>query len=97
MRMLGCGVPGERSGSLRICRARPGHPRRGRSAPASASYPQQDTLDTELTRQENLWVYGRFFGLPRAEVRARADELLEFAQLDRRRRQRSGRQRSAAA
>ena len=43
--------------------------------------PQQDTLDTELTVRENLSIYGRYFGLSRAEVSRRADELLEFAQL----------------
>jgi lipooligosaccharide transport system ATP-binding protein len=43
--------------------------------------PQQDTLDTELTVRENLAIYGRYFGLSRAEVGRRADELLEFAQL----------------
>jgi lipooligosaccharide transport system ATP-binding protein len=43
--------------------------------------PQLDTLDTELSVQENLWIYGRFFDLPRAECRRRAKELLEFAQL----------------
>ncbi len=43
--------------------------------------PQQDTLDTELTVRENLVLYGRYFGLPRAECRRRADELLDFAQL----------------
>ena len=43
--------------------------------------PQQDTLDTELTVRENLVIYGRYFGLSRAEVGRRADELLEFAQL----------------
>ncbi|WP_028660951.1 ABC transporter ATP-binding protein [Nocardioides insulae] len=43
--------------------------------------PQEDTLDTELNVRENLYVYGRYFGLPRREVRARVDELLEFAQL----------------
>ena len=43
--------------------------------------PQEDTLDEELTVEENLWIYGRYFGLSRAEVRARAGELLEFAQL----------------
>jgi lipooligosaccharide transport system ATP-binding protein len=43
--------------------------------------PQQDTLDTELTVRENLVIYGRYFGLSRAECRRRADELLEFAQL----------------
>ena len=43
--------------------------------------PQQDTLDLELTVRENLSIYGRYFGLSRAEVGKRADELLEFAQL----------------
>jgi lipooligosaccharide transport system ATP-binding protein len=43
--------------------------------------PQENTLDTELSVAENLVVYGRFFGLSRAEARARADELLAFVQL----------------
>ncbi len=43
--------------------------------------PQEDTLDTELSIRDNLVVYGRYFGLPRSECRARADELLEFFQL----------------
>jgi len=43
--------------------------------------PQEDTLDTELTVRDNLVVYGRYFGISRAEVAERADELLEFVQL----------------
>jgi lipooligosaccharide transport system ATP-binding protein len=43
--------------------------------------PQEDTLDTELNVFDNLYIYGRYFGIPRAEVRARAEELLEFVQL----------------
>ncbi|WP_372728481.1 ABC transporter ATP-binding protein [Nocardioides sp.] len=43
--------------------------------------PQEDTLDTELNVWDNLFVYGRYFGLPRAEVRTRVDGLLEFVQL----------------
>jgi lipooligosaccharide transport system ATP-binding protein len=43
--------------------------------------PQQDNLDAELTVRQNLEIYGRYFGLPRARVRAKAAELLEFAQL----------------
>src|SRR3954468_21485431 len=43
--------------------------------------PQEDTLDTEITVRDNLYVYGRYFGLRRAEVRERVDELLEFVQL----------------
>jgi lipooligosaccharide transport system ATP-binding protein len=44
--------------------------------------PQSDNLDTELRVRENLLVYGRYFGLPRKQVAARADELLAFAQLE---------------
>ena len=43
--------------------------------------PQSDNLDMELRVRDNLIVYGRYFGLPRARVATRADELLEFAQL----------------
>jgi lipooligosaccharide transport system ATP-binding protein len=43
--------------------------------------PQRDTLDEELTVRENVVVYARYFGIPRATARAKADELLEFAQL----------------
>jgi lipooligosaccharide transport system ATP-binding protein len=43
--------------------------------------PQDDTLDTELSVRENLTIYGRYFGLSRAECRRRADELLEFVAL----------------
>ncbi|MFN8194175.1 MAG: ATP-binding cassette domain-containing protein [Nocardioidaceae bacterium] len=43
--------------------------------------PQEDTLDVELNVFDNLYIYGRYFGLPRAEVRRRAEELLEFVQL----------------
>ncbi len=50
--------------------------------------PQRDILDEDLSVEENLWVYGRFFGLTRREVRERADELLEFAQLTDRRTER---------
>jgi lipooligosaccharide transport system ATP-binding protein len=43
--------------------------------------PQLDNLDTELSVRQNLQVYGRYFGLGRAHVRAKATELLAFAQL----------------
>lgn len=44
--------------------------------------PQQDNLDTELTVTENLYIYGRYFGLSRAFVRQKVNELLAFAQLE---------------
>jgi lipooligosaccharide transport system ATP-binding protein len=43
--------------------------------------PQQDTLDTELSVVENLFVYGRYFGLSKPTIRERTAELLEFFQL----------------
>jgi lipooligosaccharide transport system ATP-binding protein len=43
--------------------------------------PQSDILDDELSVRQNLQVYGRYFGLSRAHVRAKATELLAFAQL----------------
>jgi lipooligosaccharide transport system ATP-binding protein len=45
------------------------------------SVPQDDTLDRELTVRENLRIYGRYFGMRRAEIRSRTEQLLEFARL----------------
>ncbi len=43
--------------------------------------PQENLLDTELTVFENLFIYGRYFDLPKTLIRERIDELLDFAQL----------------
>ena len=43
--------------------------------------PQEDNLDPELTVRENLYVYGRYFDIPKTVLRERIDSLLEFAQL----------------
>jgi lipooligosaccharide transport system ATP-binding protein len=43
--------------------------------------PQEDNLDLELTVSENLYIYGRYHDMNRAEIRARITELLDFAQL----------------
>ena len=43
--------------------------------------PQADNLDQELRVRDNLIVYGRYFGISRAVIAKKADELLEFAQL----------------
>lgn len=43
--------------------------------------PQQDNLDRELTVRENLYIYGRYFGLSRAYINDKIEELLDFAQL----------------
>jgi lipooligosaccharide transport system ATP-binding protein len=47
--------------------------------------PQDNLLDIELTVFENLFIYGRYFDLPRETIRTRIDELLDFAQLTERR------------
>ena len=82
MRMIGCVSPPS-GGSLRILGLDPvqdGAKIRARLGVV----PQEDTLDMELTVHENLFVYGRYFGLSRKEVRERAKELLEFVQLSER-------------
>jgi lipooligosaccharide transport system ATP-binding protein len=79
MRMIGCVSPVS-DGELRVLGRDP-----NRDGPAIRArigvVPQQDTLDTELSVRENLLIYGRYFGLSRAECARRADELLDFAQL----------------
>jgi len=79
MRMVGCVSPPS-GGTLRILGLDPV----GEGAAIRARLgvvPQQDTLDMELTVRENIIIYGRYFGLPRSELRGRADELLDFVQL----------------
>jgi lipooligosaccharide transport system ATP-binding protein len=82
MRMIGCVSPPS-GGTLRILGLDPvqdGAKIRARLGVV----PQEDTLDMELTVHENIFVYGRYFGLSRKEVRERAKELLEFVQLSER-------------
>jgi lipooligosaccharide transport system ATP-binding protein len=47
--------------------------------------PQQDNLDRELKVWENLYIYGRYFGLSRKFMKAKIEELIEFAQLEEKR------------
>jgi lipooligosaccharide transport system ATP-binding protein len=43
--------------------------------------PQSDSLDPDFTVEENLLVYGRYFGLPDTLIRSRIPGLLAFAEL----------------
>lgn len=43
--------------------------------------PQEDNLDPDLTVEQNLSMYGRYFGMPKAEIAQRVPELLAFMQL----------------
>jgi lipooligosaccharide transport system ATP-binding protein len=82
MRMIGCVSPPS-GGVLRILGRDPvtdGADIRARLGVV----PQQDTLDMELTVRENIVIYGRYFGLPRAHLGTRADELIDFVQLNER-------------
>ena len=47
--------------------------------------PQQDNLDTQLSVTENLYIYGRYFGLSRKFLNGKIEELLAFAQLEEKR------------
>jgi lipooligosaccharide transport system ATP-binding protein len=79
MRMIGCVSP-VTGGELRIFGLDPA--RDGKQIRSRVGVvPQMDQLDEELTVQDNLVLYGRYFDLPRAECRRRAAELLEFVQL----------------
>jgi len=79
MRMIGCTSPIS-GGSLRVLDMDPRT--QGPQIRAQLGVvPQQDWLDTELKVDENLLVYGRYFGLSRAESARRAGPLLEFADL----------------
>jgi len=79
MRMVGCVSP-RTEGELSVLGMDP-----ERDGPAIRArlgvVPQQDNLDSELTVRQNLHVYGRYFGLSKSHVRAKAAELLDFAQL----------------
>ena len=44
--------------------------------------PQQDNLDMELTVSENIFIYGRYFGLTTKFINKKIPDLLEFAQLE---------------
>jgi lipooligosaccharide transport system ATP-binding protein len=65
IRLLGQAMPA----GARIARARVG------------VVPQVDSLDPDFSVRENLYAYGRYFGLARADIAARVPGLLEFAGL----------------
>jgi lipooligosaccharide transport system ATP-binding protein len=79
MRMIGCVSP-RSAGELQVLGMDPdadGPRIRARLGVV----PQQDNLDVELSVRDNLYVYGRYFGMSRAAARVKAAELLDFVQL----------------
>jgi lipooligosaccharide transport system ATP-binding protein len=82
MRMIACSSP-VTSGELRVIGMDPRTQAREIKAKLGV-VPQIDNLDTELTVRENLEMYARYFDIPGEVFRKRAQELLEFVQLDER-------------
>ncbi len=79
MRMIGCVSP-VTEGSLRIFGLDPA--KDGKQIRARMGVvPQMDQLDEQLTVEDNMILYGRYFDIPRAECKRRTKELLEFVQL----------------
>jgi lipooligosaccharide transport system ATP-binding protein len=79
MRMIGCVSPST-GGSLTVLGMDPAvdGPRiRARLGVV----PQEDTLEPEMQVRDNIYVYGRYFGLSRAVIKERTERLLEFVQL----------------
>src|SRR5688572_31018774 len=73
MRMIGCVSPIS-AGHLRVLGLDPAT--QGPDIRARLGVvPQEDSLDTELTVRDNLLIYGRYFDLPRAAIRERAEQL----------------------
>ncbi len=79
--LLGLTTPA--SGELTLC----GEPVPARAPQARMRVgvvPQFDNLDPDFTVVENLRIFGRYFGLPAAEIERRVPMLLEFARLENR-------------
>ncbi|HEX4518134.1 MAG TPA: ABC transporter ATP-binding protein [Gaiellaceae bacterium] len=80
MRMIGATSPST-GGALRVLGMDPA--RNGPEIRARIGVvPQDDCLDRELTVRENLFVYGRYFGLRKNVILERISGLLAFAQLE---------------
>jgi lipooligosaccharide transport system ATP-binding protein len=79
MRMIACVSP-RTGGSLSVLGADP-DAEGPRIRARLGVVPQTDNLDNELTVRQNLQVYGRYFGYSRDYCKAKATELLDFAQL----------------
>ena len=82
MRMIGCTSPAT-SGELRVMGMNPAM-QAGQIKARLGVVPQQDNLDIELTLQENLLMYARYFDVPRSTAVKRTEELLQFVQLSER-------------
>ena len=83
MKMIGAVSP-LTAGSLQVLGMDPAHDG-SRIRARLGVVPQDNNLDQELTVYENLFIYGRYFGLSKATIDERVAELLHFTQLEDRR------------
>lgn len=79
MRMLSC-LSHRDGGELTVLGMDPDREPRALKARLGV-VPQEVNLDLELTVLENMVVYARYFGMPQAQARPRAIELLRFVDL----------------
>jgi lipooligosaccharide transport system ATP-binding protein len=79
MRMIGA-TSRRSSGDLTVMGRDPDHDGPGIRGRLGV-VPQEDNLDLELSVTDNLYVYGRYFGIGRRELKQRIVELLDFARL----------------
>ena len=83
MRMIGATSP-ITAGSLSVFGLDPEHD--GRQIRGRIGVvPQENMLDEELRVRDNLYIYGRYFGLTRSVINERIEDLLAFAHLEEKR------------
>lgn len=81
MRMFGCASP-VTAGTLTVLGSDVDAPGAGRRIKGRLGVvPQDDSLDEELTVEENLVVYARYFGIRGSGVRTKVGDLLAFMSL----------------
>jgi len=79
--VLGTATPS--AGQLRVL-GRPVPTQAGLVRAQIGLVPQADNLDPDFSVVENLYTYGRYFGLPRVQLEAQIPALLDFAALSER-------------
>ena len=80
MRMISCSAQ-RSSGDLTVLGLDPARDERAIKTSIGV-VPQETNLDQSLSVVENLFVYARYFGIPKTESLPRVMELLEFVQLE---------------
>lgn len=83
MKMIHCALP-RTSGELKVL-GEEAHIRNRRLKQRIGVVPQENSLDPDVTVEENLWIYGKYYSLPKELLRVRMEKLLhDFSLQDRR-------------